>query len=126
MDFRLNEDETAIRDLARDFAQGECAPGAAERDKKEVFPTAQIQKAGELGLMGLLVPDQYGGHGLSNLALSLALVEINQADASVGVTLSVHNSLVCGCLNAWGSDDLKGRYLPRLQRLLLPRRCHRP
>ncbi|MDH3592699.1 MAG: acyl-CoA dehydrogenase family protein [Planctomycetota bacterium] len=114
MDFRLTEEESAIRTLARDFAQGECLPGAAERDKTETFPDEQIKKAGELGLMGLLVPEQYGGVALSNLALSLALIEINRADASVGVTLSVHNSLTCGSINAWGSDDLKSRYLPQL------------
>lgn len=114
MGFELTEDELAIRDLARDFARGEVAPGAAERDKKEEFPADAVRKAGELGLMGLLIPEEYGGAGLGNRALSLALVEINRVDASVGVTLSVHNSLASSCINAWGSEDLKRRYLPKL------------
>jgi len=114
MDIELNEDQVAIRDLARDFARKECAPCAAERDRREEFPAGPIRKAAELGLMGLLVPEEYGGAGLSNLALSLALIEINRADASVGVTISVHNSLCCACINAWGSEELKKTYLPKL------------
>jgi len=114
MDFELSEDLVAIRDLAREFARDACAPGAAERDKKEEFPSEPMRKAAELGLMGLLVPEAYGGSGLGNLALCLALIEVNKADASVGVTLSVHNSLCSSCINSWGSEELKRKYLPRL------------
>ncbi len=114
MDFDLREELVAIRDLARDFARDVCAPGAAERDRKEEFPTEPVRKAAELGLMGLLVPEEYGGSGLGNLALCLALIEVNKADASVGVTLSVHNSLCSSCINSWGSEELKRKYLPRL------------
>jgi alkylation response protein AidB-like acyl-CoA dehydrogenase len=114
MDFELSEDLAAIRDLARGFAKDVCGPGAAERDKKEEFPTEQIRKAGELGLMGLLIPEEYGGSALGNLALSLALIEINAVDASVGVTLSVHNSLCSSCINSWAAPEVKRRYLPRL------------
>ena len=114
MDFELDDDLVAIRDLARDFARNVCGPGAAERDKKEEFPTEPVRKAAELGLLGMLVPEALGGTGLSNLALSVALIEINRVDASVGVTLSVHNSLVCGCIDAWASDELKARVLPKL------------
>jgi len=114
MDFELTEDEVAIRDLARDFARDVCAPGAAARDKAEEFPVEPLKKAGELGLMGLLIPEAYGGVGLSNLALSIALIEINKVDASVGVTLSVHNSLVSACINHWGNEETKRKYLPRL------------
>ncbi len=114
MDFELTEDQIAIRDLARDFAREACAPGAAARDRKEEFPTEPLRKAAELGLMGLLVPETHGGSGLGNFALCLALIEINKADASVGVTLSVHNSLCASCINAWATEDVKARYLPRL------------
>lgn len=114
MNFDLTPEMIAIRDLAREFAEKECAPTAHERDKKETFPVAEMRKAGELGLMGLLIPEKYGGSGLGNLALSISLVEINKVDASVGVTLSVHNSLACSCINAWGSEELKRRYLPKL------------
>jgi alkylation response protein AidB-like acyl-CoA dehydrogenase len=114
MDFELSPDEQSIRDLARDFAQKECAPGAKQRDKEERFPVEEIRKAGALGLMGILVPEQYGGAGLSNIALAVAMTELNRADASVGVTVSVHNSLVCSPLIRWGSEALRARYLPRL------------
>ena len=114
MDFQLTEDELAIQQLARDYAVEVCGPGVAERDKAEEFPTEQIRRAGELGLMGLLVPEEYGGSGLTNLALSLALVEINRVDASTGVTLSVHNSLCCSCINRWANEETKRRVLPKL------------
>ncbi|MFQ5844373.1 MAG: acyl-CoA dehydrogenase family protein, partial [Planctomycetota bacterium] len=116
MDFELSDEETAIRDLARTLAEEVCAPRAAERDQLEEFPAEEIRRAGEMGLMGLLVPESYGGTGAGNLALSLALIEINRVDASVGVTISVHNSLCASCVNAWGSDEVKQRYLPRLAR----------
>ena len=114
MDFELTEDQIAIRNLARSFATEVCAPTAAERDRMEEFPAAEFRKAAELGLTGLLIPEQYGGAGLGNLELSLALIEINQADASVGVTLSVHNSLVSSLINHWGSEEIKAKYLPLL------------
>jgi len=114
MDFQLTEDELAIQELARDYARDVCGPGVAARDKAEEFPAEQIGKAGELGLMGLLVPEEYGGAGLTNLALSLALVEINRVDASTGVTLSVHNSLCCSCINRWANEEAKQKYLPKL------------
>lgn len=114
MDFELNEEVLAVRELARNFAQEDCAPGAAQRDRDEVFPHEQIKKAGELGLLGILVPEEHGGVGMSNLALSEALVEINKVDASVGVTISVHNSLACNCINTWASEETKARYLPKM------------
>ncbi len=114
MDFELSEELVAIQEMARDYAREVCGPGAAERDLQEAFPTEQVKKAGEIGLLGLLIPEEYGGNGLGNLALSVALVEINKVDASVGVTVSVHNSLCCGCINAWASHELKQKYLPKL------------
>ncbi|MHC4932383.1 MAG: acyl-CoA dehydrogenase family protein, partial [Planctomycetota bacterium] len=114
MNFELTEEEQAIRDLAREFAREVCGPGAAERDKKEEWPGEQLKKAGELGLMGLTIPEQYGGTGPSNRALSLALMQINQVDASVGVILSVHNSLCSSCVNTWANEETKKRFLPRL------------
>ncbi|MGH7163660.1 MAG: acyl-CoA dehydrogenase family protein [Planctomycetota bacterium] len=114
MDFELTQDELALRDLARGFAERECAPGAARRDKEERFPLDQVRKAAELGLLGIIVPEKYGGAGLGSLSLALAMIEVNRADASVGVTLSVHNSLVSALVNAWASEELKQRYLPKL------------
>jgi len=114
MDFDLTDEQNAIRELARDYARDICGPGVAERDRNESFPVDQVRKAGELGLMGLLVEEQYGGSGLGNLALSLALIEINRVDASTGVTLSVHNSLACSCIQRWANEETKKKYLPRL------------
>ena len=114
MDFELNEDQQAIREMARAFAREECGPGAAERDKKEEFPTEQIRKAAELGLLGMLIPEEFGGVDMGNLALAEALVEINKVDASVGVTISVHMSLVCSLLAKHATHDLQAKYLPRL------------
>jgi alkylation response protein AidB-like acyl-CoA dehydrogenase len=114
MNFELTEEEQAIRDLAREYAREVCGPGAAERDKKEEWPGEQLKKAGELGLMGLTIPEQYGGTGPSNRALSLALMQINQVDASVGVILSVHNSLCSSCVNTWATEEAKQKFLPRL------------
>jgi len=114
MHFDLTEEQRAILEMARDYGRGVCEPTAAERDKEERFPVEEVRQAGELGLMGLLIPEEYGGSGIGNMALSIALMEINRFDASVGVTLSVHNSLACGCIAHWGSDELKKTYLPRM------------
>ena len=114
MDFELNEDQQAIREMARAFARDECGPGAAQRDKQEVFPTDQVKKAAELGLLGMLIPEEFGGVDMGNVALAEALVEINKVDASVGVTISVHNSLVSNCVNKFGSDETRAKYLPKL------------
>jgi butyryl-CoA dehydrogenase len=114
MDFDLTEEQRMIRDAARDFAESEVAPGAAARDLTGEFPMAQFKAAAEQGFAGVLVPEELGGSALGNLALSLILVEVNAACASTGVTLSVHNSLVCGPLVKFGSDEQKKKYLPRL------------
>jgi alkylation response protein AidB-like acyl-CoA dehydrogenase len=114
MDFDLTEQQQMIRDAARDFAATVVAPGAAERDRTGEFPLAQFKAAAEQGFAGVLVPEAYGGSALGNLAASLILIEVNAACASTGVTLSVHNSLVCGPLTKFGNEDQKTRYLPKL------------
>ncbi len=103
-----------IQDTAREFAESEIMPVAAENDAKAQFPTDIVKKLGELGFMGMLVPEEYGGSGLSNFCAVLALEEINRACASTGVTMSVQNSLVNSPIMKYGSDDLKKRYLPKL------------
>jgi alkylation response protein AidB-like acyl-CoA dehydrogenase len=112
--FDLSDDLRMLRDTVRDFSAKEIAPGAAERDAGHQFPADILKKLSELQWMGITVPEVYGGAGLGNLALSVVLEEINYVDASVGVTLSVHNSLVCGPLMKFGTEELKARYLPRL------------
>jgi alkylation response protein AidB-like acyl-CoA dehydrogenase len=112
MDFALNEEQTLVRDMAREFARKELLPLATTHDREERIDAAVLAKLGGLGLMGLTVPEAYGGSGMGNLALALVLEEINWACASTGVTLSVHNSLVCAPLVKYGSEEQKQRWLP--------------
>jgi alkylation response protein AidB-like acyl-CoA dehydrogenase len=114
VDFRLSEDLEFIRQAARDFAQNEIKPGVGERDEKAEFPTDIIKGMGELGFMGISVPEEYGGAGSSNLAYVLALEEISRADAGVGVVMSVNNSLCCDPLLHFGNDYHKETYLKKL------------
>jgi len=112
--FDLPDEIKEIQALARDFARGEVHPGAAARDITHAFPHQEVRKLSELGFMGMMVPGEYGGAGLSTLAYVVALEEICYADASVGVTMSVNNSLVCWPILNFGTDAQKRRYLPDL------------
>jgi len=112
--FDLSEEERMIQQTAREFAETEIAPVAAENDAKAHFPKDIIKKLGELGFMGMLVPEQYGGAGLSNFCLVIALEEINRVCASTGVTMSVQNSLVISPILKYATDEIKQKYLPRL------------
>ena len=94
MDFTVSEEQQIIKEAARNFAIQECLPGVIERDENAQFPLCQIQKLGSLGFMGMMVPQQYGGSGLDTVSYVLALEEICAVDASVGVIMSVNNSLV--------------------------------
>ncbi|MEE2751340.1 MAG: acyl-CoA dehydrogenase [Myxococcota bacterium] len=112
--FDLPEDTQQIRELARDFARSEILPGAAERDRTHAFPEALVAQLAELGFMGMFVPEQYGGTGLSILDYVVALEEICYADAGVGVIMSVNNSLVSWPILNFGSEAQKEKYLPLL------------
>ncbi len=114
MDFELNEEQRMIRDLARDFAQNEIAPIAAEIDETGEFPSRTIKKMGELGLMGLEVSAEWGGAGADTVSYVLAMEEISKVCASHGVIMSVNNSLVCYGLEKFGTDDQKERFLKPL------------
>ena len=92
-----------IRDMARDFATREIVPIAAEIDEQEKFPADVVKKMGELGFMGMNVPEQYGGAGLDTVCYILAMEEISKACASCGVIMSVNNSLVCWPIHTYGS-----------------------
>jgi alkylation response protein AidB-like acyl-CoA dehydrogenase len=111
MNFDFTEDHLLIRDSAREFAQAEIAPSTIERDIKAEFPEDIVKKLGELGFMGMMVPPEYGGAGLDTISYVLALIEISRVDASVGVIMSVNNSLVCFGLEEYGSDIIKEKYL---------------
>ena len=92
--FELSQDHKEIRDLVRDFARSEILPGAAARDKNHEYPADLVKQLGEMGFMGMFVPEKYGGAGMDNLSYVLALEEVCYADAGVGVIMSVNNSLV--------------------------------
>jgi alkylation response protein AidB-like acyl-CoA dehydrogenase len=107
----LTEEHEMIRQTARDFAQKEIVPIAAHADETGEFPYDTIKQMGRLGLMGIEVPEEYGGAGLDTLAYVLALEEISKADAAHGTIMSVNNSLVCYALNRFGSEAQKQNYL---------------
>jgi alkylation response protein AidB-like acyl-CoA dehydrogenase len=109
--FPLSDEHEMIRQTARDFAQKEIAPIAADFDESGEFPYATIMKMGALGLMGIEVPEEYGGAGLDTLSYVLALEEICKADASHGTIMSVNNSLFCYGILKFGSELQKDRYL---------------
>jgi len=107
MDFELTEDQKMIRDLARDFAQREVAPKAAELDKTGRWPTEIVARMAELGFMGMAIPEEHGGAGLDVLSYALAMEEVSAACASCGVIMSVNNSLFCDPVYKFGTDAQK-------------------
>ena len=114
MNFSLTEEQQAVRDAARDFAQTELLPGVIERDEHQKFPTEQIKKLGELGFMGMMVSPTYGGAGLDTVSYVLAIEEISKVDASTSVVLSVNNSLVCWGLEKYGTGRAEAEISGRL------------
>jgi alkylation response protein AidB-like acyl-CoA dehydrogenase len=112
--FELSEGTLQIRDLARDFARGEVMPGAAERDRTHEFPRALVNQLGELGFLGMFVPEEYEGGGMSVLDYVVALEQVSYADASVGVVMSVNNSLCISPILHFGTEAQKRQYLPDL------------
>jgi alkylation response protein AidB-like acyl-CoA dehydrogenase len=111
MNFTFTEEQLMILESARDFAQSEIAPSAVDRDIAAEFPHDIVKKLGELGFLGMMVSPDYGGAGLDTLSYVLAMIEISKVDASVGVIMSVNNSLVCHGLEKYGSDFIKEKYL---------------
>lgn len=111
MDLQLSDEHRMIRDMARDFANTEIAPVAAEYDETGEFPRETIAKMGAHGFMGIAVPEAYGGAGMDTLAYALALEEISKVDASHGVIMSVCNSLFCYAIQRYGTEAQKQKYL---------------
>ncbi len=111
MDFRLTEEQQMIQSAARDFARTEIAPVAAEFDASGEFPLDNIRKMGELGLMGIEVPEAYGGAGLDTIGYVLAMIEICAADAAHGTIMSVNNSLFCNGILKYGTEEQKQKYV---------------
>ena len=114
MDFDLDEQQQMIRKMAREFAEKEIKPVASEFDESASFPTEIIKKLGELGFMGMMVPEEYGGAAMDCVSYAIAVEEISRADASTGVTMSVTNSLACQPILDYGNEEQKKKYLPDL------------
>jgi alkylation response protein AidB-like acyl-CoA dehydrogenase len=114
VDFQLGQDQLAIRSMVREFARKEIAPKALEWDEAQHFPRELFSKLGELGLLGVVIPEEFGGAGLGYIDYVTILEEIGAADGSIGLSVAAHNSLCTNHLYLFGSDDLKREYLPKL------------
>jgi short-chain 2-methylacyl-CoA dehydrogenase len=114
MDFDLSDEQQAIRTLARDFATGEVRPVAEELDRTKSFPYEIVKKLGKLGLMGIPYPEEHGGGGADNLSYALAIEELARVDSSVAITVAAHTSLGTWPIYAFGSDEQKQTWLPKL------------
>jgi len=114
MNFELTEEQVAVRDAARDFAQNVLKKGVIERDRDQKFPTEEVKQLGELGFLGIMVDPKYGGAGMDALSYVLAMEELSKIDASTSVVMSVNNSLVCYGLEKYGTEEQKQKYLTPL------------
>jgi alkylation response protein AidB-like acyl-CoA dehydrogenase len=111
MDFKFSEEQEMIRQTARDFAQEHLAPFAAERDEKQFFPKEVIKQMGELGFLGMMVSDKWGGIATDTISYVQVIIELAKGDASAAVIASVNNSLVCFNIEKYGTDEQKEKYL---------------
>ncbi len=111
MEFAFSETHQMIRETARNFAEEKIAPNSIERDEKEEFPYDLVKEMGELGFMGMMVPEEWGGAGLDTVSYVIAMEEISRVDASCGVIMSVNNSLVCYGIEKYGTREQKERFL---------------
>ena len=116
MDFELTREQEAVRAMARDWALAEVAPVIHRYDEAQEFPSEILTSLGKTGLLGALVPEEYGGAALDYVSYALAVEELNRVDASVGITMWAHNSLCTNHITLFGSKDQKAAHLPRLAR----------
>jgi len=114
MKLELNDQQKMIQKMVREFADKEIAPIAAELDKKAEYPTKILEKMAKLGLLGIIIPQEYGGASLDTISYSIVIEEISKKCASTGVITSVHNSLVSWPILKYGTDEQKKKYLPSL------------
>lgn len=114
VDFDYSEEQLLVQKTSREFAQERLEPDVVERDEKMIFPAEQVKLMGEMGFMGMIMPEEYGGAGMDMVSYVLAVEELSRVDASTGVIMSVNNSLVCQLLYDWGTEDQKRRYLKKL------------
>jgi butyryl-CoA dehydrogenase len=114
MDFALTEEQKMMQQTARDFAENEVAPIAAQLDETGRYPEELVKKMAELGFMGVYVPEKYGGAGMDYMCYSIAVEEISKACASTGIILSAHTSLVCDPILKNATEEQKMRFLSPL------------
>jgi alkylation response protein AidB-like acyl-CoA dehydrogenase len=114
VDFQLSDDQRAIQDMVRDFARKEIVPNATQWDEDQHFPRDLFSKLGELGMLGVLVPEEFGGAGLGYVEYVAILEEIGAADGAIGLSVAAHNSLCTNHLLLFGSDELRREFLPKL------------
>ncbi len=116
MDFDLTDEQRLLRDTVRDFARQEVAPVAEELDRTKAFPYELVKKMGDLGLMGIPFPEEYGGGGAGTLAYALAVEELTRIDSSVAITMAAHTSLGTMPIHLWGTEEQKSDWMPVLCR----------
>ncbi len=112
--FNLTEEQLAVKEAAREFAQKQLKPGVIDRDKKMRYPTEEVRMMSELGFMGMMTSPEYGGGGMDTLSYVLAMEEISKIDNSCSVIMSVNNSLVCWGIEQFGSQAQKEKYLTKI------------
>jgi alkylation response protein AidB-like acyl-CoA dehydrogenase len=116
VDFELTPDQSLLRDTVRDFAETEIRPHVMRYDESQEFPRDVLRRAGELGLLGILFPEEYGGAGLGYMEYALVVEELSRVDGSVGISVAAHNGLAANHLYLFGSAEQKKRYLAPLAR----------
>ncbi len=114
MDFSYNENQRMIADMVKTFGKSEITPNVREWDDKQIFPIEVFKKLGDLGLMGVLVPEKYGGSGFSYLEYVTAIEELSILDPSIGLSMAAHNSLCTGHILQFGNEEQKKKWLPKL------------
>jgi alkylation response protein AidB-like acyl-CoA dehydrogenase len=114
VDFRLDDDQELIRQTARDFAASELAPHVMEWDEAQTFPLEAMRQAGELGFLGVIFPEEYGGAGLGYVEYVTVIEELSRVDGSIGLSVAAHNSLCTNHIYISGTEEQKRRYLPKL------------
>jgi alkylation response protein AidB-like acyl-CoA dehydrogenase len=114
LDFSLTEEQQAIREAARDFAEREVSPTVEEHDEAQRFPLAVMKQAAELGFLGIIFPEELGGAGLGYLEYVLVITELSRVDPSVGISVAAHNSLCSNHIYKFGDDEQRRRWIPKL------------
>ena len=114
MNFELNENQLMISQMLRDFAEKEIRPNMKKWDDEEYFPVETFKKLGELGLLGIFIPEKYGGSGFSYFEYATALIELGKVCGGIGLSVAAHNSLCVGHIYYHGSEEQKFKYLPKL------------